>query len=164
VSIRQGDAPQPGHPVEHPDAWPERVSVEGRRVRTCFRVRYAETDQMGMAYYAGYLVWFEVLRGDLMRAAGTPYPWFEEQGYMLPIVEAHIRYMSPARYDDAVEVVGWIEELKSRKVRFAYRVERLGEILADGWTIHIPVGRDGRPRGFSQELLGRLETWILGPG
>lgn len=164
MSIRQGDAPQPRPMVEHPDAWPERVSVEGRRVRTCFRVRYAETDQMGMAYYAGYLVWFEVLRGDLMRAAGTPYPWFEEQGYFLPIVEAHLKYMTPARYDDPVEVVGWIEELKSRKVRFAYRVERLGEILAEGWTIHIPVGKDGRPRAFSRELLGRLGTWILASG
>jgi acyl-CoA thioester hydrolase len=144
-------------------AWPERVTVEGKRVRTCFRVRYAETDQMGMAYYAGYLVWFEVLRGDLMRAAGTPYTRFEELGFMLPIVEAHVRYVAPARYDDSVEVVGWIEELRSRKVRFGYRVEKSGALLADGWTIHVPVGQNGRPRAFSPELLGRLETWILGP-
>ena len=159
VSIREGDEPERG--VSSP--WPERVSVEGQRVRTCFRVRYAETDQMGMAYYAGFLVWFEVLRGDLMRAAGTPYPWFESVGYMLPIVEAHIRYVAPARYDDPIEVVGWIEELRSRKVRFAYRVERAEILLADGWTIHIPMGRDGRPRAFTPDILGRLEHWVLTP-
>jgi hypothetical protein len=90
VSIRDGVGPRPR------GAWPERVSVEGKRVRTAFRVRYAETDQMGMAYYAGYLVWFEVLRGDLMRTAGIPYTRLEAQGYFLPIVEAHLRYLSPA--------------------------------------------------------------------
>jgi len=155
VSIREGEGPRPGA------AWPERVSVEGKRVRTAFRVRYAETDQMGMAYYAGYLVWFEVLRGDLMRAAGIPYTLLEAQGYFLPIVEAHLRYLSPARYDDPVEVVGWIRDLRSRRVRFSYRLEKGGRILAEGWTVHIPMGRDGRPKAFSRELLDGLGTWIL---
>src|SRR5262245_23069437 len=101
---------------------------------------------MGIAYYAGYLVWFEVLRGDFMRAAGVPYPGMQKEGYFLPIVEAHVRYYSPARYDDPIEVVGGIQALQSRKVHFRYAVERSGEVLADGWTIHVPVGRNGRPR------------------
>jgi acyl-CoA thioester hydrolase len=154
VSIREPGNSRPG------EAWPERVLVEGHRVRTAFRVRYAETDQMGMAYYAGYLVWFEVLRGDLMRAADIPYTALEAEGYYLPIVEAHLRYLKPARYDDPVEVVGWIRELRSRRVGFEYRVERGSELLAEGWTVHIPMGRDGRPRAFSRELLTRLGDWI----
>ena len=155
MSIREGGSLRPGEP------WPERVSIEGKRVRTAFRVRYAETDQMGMAYYANYLVWFEALRGDLMRVAGIPYPVLEAEGYFLPIVDAHVRYLSPARYDDPVEILGWIRELRSRRVVFGYRVERGGQVLAEGSTVHVPMGRDGRPRAFSRELLGRLEPLIL---
>jgi acyl-CoA thioester hydrolase len=154
MSIREGADPQ--------RPWPERVEVEGKRVRTAFRVRYAETDQMGMAYYANYLVWFEVMRGDFMRAVGTPYRALEEQGYLLPIVEAHVRYLAPARYDDPVEIVAWIEDLRSRRITFGYRVERAGDLLATGWTTHVPVGRDGKARGFSRELLDTLEPYITG--
>ena len=143
------------------DLWPEQVAVEGKRVRTAFRVRYAETDQMGMAYYAHYLVWFEVMRGDFMRAIGIPYTRLEDDGYILPIVEARVRYHAPARYDDPVEIVAWIERLRSRSITFAYRVERSRDLLATGWTTHIPARRDGRPRSFSRELMGILGDMTL---
>ncbi len=133
--------------------WPERVTVEGHRVRTAFRVRYAETDQMGMAYYANYLVWFEVMRGDFMRAVGIPYSDLEREGYILPIIEAHVRYRSPARYDDAIAIVAWIQRLRSRMITFEYRVERGSELLATGWTTHVPADLDGRPKAFSRELM-----------
>jgi acyl-CoA thioester hydrolase len=97
-----------------------------------------------------------------MRAAGIPYTRLEAQGYFLPIVEAHLRYLSPARYDDPVEVVGWIRELRSRQVQFGYQLERDGKLLAEGWTIHIPMGRDGRPRAFTRELLEELGRWTVG--
>ena len=143
------------------DLWPEQVTVEGKRVRTAFRVRYAETDQMGMAYYANYLVWFEVMRGDFMRAIGIPYTRLEDDGYILPIVEAHVRYHSPARYDDAVEIVAWVQRLRSRSVTFGYRVERAGDLLATGWTTHIPAHPGGKPRSFSRELFGVLGDMTL---
>jgi acyl-CoA thioester hydrolase len=142
------------------DPWPERVTVEGKRIRTAFRVRYAETDQMGMAYYANYLVWFEVMRGDFMRAVGVPYSDLERQGYILPIIESHVRYLSPARYDDVVEVVAWIKKLRSRSITFEYRVERGADLLATGWTTHLPASRDGRPRAFSRELFQPLSDMI----
>ena len=146
---------------DRPEAWPERVMVDGLRVRTAFRVRYAETDQMGMAYYANYLIWFEVMRGDYMRAQGIPYPELEAAGYFLPIVESHVRYLSPARYDDPVEIEAWVTRARSRTVSFAYRVLRGEDLLATGWTTHVPMGTDGRPRAFSRELLARLEPLIL---
>ncbi len=151
MSIREPDPSDP--------AWPERVTREGKRVRTAFRVRYAETDQMGMVYYANYLVWFEVMRGDFMRAAGVPYSRLEAEGWFLPIAEAHVRYLLPARYDEAVEVVAWIRSLRSRLVTFEYRVERAGQLLATGWTTHVPVGRDGRPHPLSRELRDTLEVY-----
>jgi len=118
---------------------------------------------MGMAYYANYLVWFEVMRGDFMRAVGVPYAELEKQGYRLPIAEAHVRYVSPARYDDPVEVVAWIERLRSRLITFAYRVERGEDLLATGWTTHLPVDEQGRPKSFSGELLTALRPYILKP-
>jgi acyl-CoA thioester hydrolase len=141
-------------------AWPERVRREGKRIRTAFRVRYAETDQMGMAYYANYLVWFEVMRGDYMRAVGVPYTRLEAAGYRLPIVEARVRYLAPARYDDPVEVVAWIHRLGSRLITFRYRVECRGTLLAYGETIHCPMGGDGKVKAFSRELLEALGTMI----
>lgn len=145
MSIRDGEEARGG-------PWPERVRREGKRVRTIFRVRYAETDQMGMAYYANYLVWFEVTRGDFIRAIGASYARMEREGTFLPITEARVRYRAPARYDDVVEVVTWISRLRSRLVAFDYRVEREGTLLATGSTVHVPTDRGGSPRALSREL------------
>jgi acyl-CoA thioester hydrolase len=161
IETRGQDAPGQGF-TGLDGAWPERVRREGKRVRTAFRVRYAETDQMGMAYYANYLVWFEVMRGDYMRAVGVPYTRLEAEGYRLPIVEARVRYIAPAGYDDPVEVVAWISRMGSRLITFEYRVEMQGKLLATGETTHCPMGRDGRVRAFSRELLGALEPMISG--
>jgi acyl-CoA thioester hydrolase len=137
-------------------AWPERVTRDGNRVRTAFRVRYAETDRMGVAYYANYLVWFEVMRGDFMRAIGLPYTDFEARGIFLPIAEAHVRYARPVRYDDVVEVEAWLTAVRSRSVTFQYRVESSEQLVATGWTTHIPVDEEGRPARFPRELLDPL--------
>jgi acyl-CoA thioester hydrolase len=113
-----------------------------------------------MAYYANYLVWFEVMRGDYMRAMGVPYSDLEKQGYILPIIEAHVRYHTPARYDEAIEIVAWIKKLRSRMITFEYRVERDSELLATGWTTHVPADRRGQPRAFSSELMSVLGDMI----
>ena len=114
---------------------------------TRFRVRYAETDQMGVVYYANYLVWMEVGRVELCRALGFNYRDMEQDdGVLLAVAEACCRYRSPARYDDEVIVKTWIEEANTRMATFAYEI-RLAEgdlMLATGHTRHIFVNREMR--------------------
>jgi acyl-CoA thioester hydrolase len=114
---------------------------------TRFRVRYAETDQMGVVYYANYLVWMEVGRVELCRALGFNYRDMEQDdGVLLAVAEACCRYRSPARYDDEVIVKTWIEEANTRMATFAYEI-RLAEgdlTLATGHTRHIFVNREMR--------------------
>jgi len=115
--------------------------------RFSIRVRYGDTDQMGFAYYAHYLRWFEIGRAEMIRSLGTSYRAVEEQGTTLPVVEAHCRYRRPARYDDVIMIETGVERLSRAAVRFAYRVVREsdGELLASGHTEHCFLGRDGRP-------------------
>jgi acyl-CoA thioester hydrolase len=114
---------------------------------TRLRVRYAETDQMGVVYYANYLVWMEVGRVDLCKALGFNYGDMErDDGVLLAVAEACCRYLSPARYDDEVIVKTWIEEAHTRMATFAYEM-RLAEgdrKLATGHTRHIFVNREMR--------------------
>lgn len=111
---------------------------------TELRVRYAETDQMGVVYYANYLVWFEVGRVEFMRSLGFDYKQMEvEDGCILPVVEATCRYKAPARYDDVILVEAGPVILKGSLLKFAYRVFRASNaregqlLLAEGETVHI---------------------------
>ena len=114
---------------------------------TSLRVRYAETDRMGVVYYANYLVWFEVARADLLRSLGWTYREMEESGISLPVIEAHCEYKAPARYDDEIVIrtEGWMRS--PVRMEFAYRVSRRadGIVSAAGTTMHAAIGRDGRP-------------------
>ena len=115
---------------------------------TRVRVRYAETDRMGVVYYANYLVWMEVGRVEYCKAAGFNYKDMEEQdGVMLAVTEAHCRYSYPARFDQEVIVQTWVEEANSRIVRFGYemRLAEGGRKLASGETRHIFCGSDMKP-------------------
>ena len=122
------------------------------------RVRYGDTDQMGFAYYAHFLRWFEIGRAEMLRALGTSYRAVEEAGTSLPVVEACCRYLKPARYDDLLRLETGVQELNRASVRFAYRVLRDvdGELLAFGHTEHCFLGRDGRPGRPGPELAGLL--------
>ena len=115
--------------------------------RFAFRVRYGDTDQMGMAYYANYLRWFEVGRAEMMRALGTSYRAVEEAGIRLPVLEARCRYLKAARYDDLLAVETGVRVLGRASVRFGYRVvrEEDGELLAFGETEHCFLDPSGRP-------------------
>ena len=112
---------------------------------TRVRVRYAETDQMGVVYYANYLVWFEVGRSELMRQRGLDYKQMEiETGCLMAVVEANARYKAPARYDEELIVETTVTGVRGPVVRFSYRVLRAadGALLCEGETVHVVVGRD----------------------
>ena len=105
-----------------------------------FRVRYAETDQMGIAHHANYLVWFETGRSDLCRQKGFSYKEMEEKDDALIVVaEAHCRYKSPAFYEDVLTIRTKVGEVRSRSIRFVYEVYRGSDatILAEGETLHL---------------------------
>ena len=115
---------------------------------TRIRVRYAETDQMGVVYHANYLVWMEVGRVAYCKARGFEYKQMELQdGIFLAVAEARCRYSSPARFDEEVVIRTWVEEANTRMVRFAYEMllAEGGRKLATGETKHIFLGRNLRP-------------------
>ena len=113
-------------------------------VTTEIRVRYAKTDQMGIVYYANYLVWFEIGRVELLRSLGLAYSQLEKDHQcILPVVEASCRYRSPARYDDQILIETRPSLLRSSVLKFAYRILRKGhdgeepKLLAEGETVHV---------------------------
>jgi acyl-CoA thioester hydrolase len=109
------------------------------------RVRYAETDQMGVVYHANYLVWMEVGRVEYCRASGVRYRDLEAEGILLAVVEAQCRYLSPALYDEEVIIHTAIEDATPRVVSFSYRISgEDGRLLAEGSTKHVFCGRNRR--------------------
>jgi acyl-CoA thioester hydrolase len=124
------------------------------------RVRYGDTDQMGVAYYGNYLRWFEIGRAEMLRALGRTYREVEEDGIRLPVVEAWCRYLSPARYDDLLAIETGVARLARASVRFGYRIVRVadGARLAVGGTEHCfldVAGKPARAPAPLAELLGR---------
>ena len=111
------------------------------------RVRYAETDKMGVVYYANYFVWFEVGRTDLLRESGWNYREMEIDGFALPVIEARCAYRESAKYDDEIEVRTSGAMLSPVRVQFTYEVVRIGDAatLATGSTVHATLDRNGRP-------------------
>lgn len=113
------------------------------------RVRYAETDQMGVVYHGNYFVWFEVGRVELMRALGVEYKKMEvEDDCHIVVADAHCRYLHSARYDEVLRIRTRIAESRSRTIQFAYEVFRDsdGQLLATGATTHVICGSNGRPK------------------
>ena len=114
---------------------------------TTLRVRYAETDKMGVVYYANYLVWFEVGRTDLLRSLGWTYREMEAAGVSLPVIEAHCEYHRPARYDDDIEIRTEGRMLSPVRMQFDYRVflGRDQALAASGKTVHAALDPAGKP-------------------
>lgn len=121
--------------------------------RTAIRVRYAESDAMGVVHHAVYPVWMELGRSDLLRELGQSYAEWEKQGVMMSVAELRVRFRAPAHYDELVEVRTRLKEAGRRKVVFAYEVLRDGTRLAEGETVHIVTGPDGRARVMPEDLL-----------
>jgi acyl-CoA thioester hydrolase len=130
-----------------------------KSVETRVRVRYAETDQMGVVYYANYLVWMEVGRVELCKHCGFNYRDMErDDGIVLAVAEANCRYSAPARFDDEVIVRTWIEDPHSRMVTFRYEMRLAGgRKLATGFTRHIFLTRDLKPTRLPAKYLSLFE-------
>jgi acyl-CoA thioester hydrolase len=129
----------------------EKPSAEAR-----IRVRYAETDQMGVVYYANYVVWMEVGRVELCRACGFRYRDMErEDGVLLAVAETYCRYLSPARFDDDVIIRTSIQQSNRRFVTFGYEMRLAAEDrkLATGHTKHLFLGKDFRPTKLPEKYL-----------
>lgn len=123
---------------------------------TTLRVRYAETDQMGVAHHRNYLVWMELGRTDWLRQRGRTYAQWEDAGIRLPVTGIQVNYRVPARYDDLLTVRTWIKEAGRRKVIFGYRIEREGQRLAEGESVHMIADLNGRATVLPEEMLAQL--------
>jgi acyl-CoA thioester hydrolase len=125
-------------------------------VETRLRVRYAETDQMGIVYYANYLVWMEVARVEYCKARGFNYRDMErEDGAFLVVAEAQCRYLAPACFDDEIVIRTSLLESRARMIRFGYEMRHAacGKLLATGSTNHVVCGADRRPRRLPEKYL-----------
>jgi acyl-CoA thioester hydrolase len=125
------------------------------------RVRYAETDQMGVVYHANYLIWFEIGRSEFCRARGFSYRDMEEKdNALLVVAESYCRYKSPAFYEDAIIVRTNVSEVRSRSIRFIYEIYRPSDqvLLADGETLHLVTDENKKvrslPASYKEMLLG----------
>ncbi len=116
----------------------------GRVTEERIRVRYAETDQMGHAYYANYFVWFEQARSAYFRERGLTYREIEDRGYKFPVVEAQARYKGEVKYDDEIIVRLWAAELKRAAVKVCYEVVHPdnNRVVTEGYTWHVLVGAE----------------------
>ena len=124
-------------------------------VETTFRVRYAETDASGVVYHANYIIWFEHGRGDFFWQQGRDYHRdVEARGLNWPVTELSARYLAPARYGDLVAVRTWLGEIQSRAFVIQYEVlnAETRQVLCTGWTKHLNVGADWRPRVLPEDL------------
>jgi len=128
--------------------------------QTRFRVRYAETDQMGVVYYANYLVWMEIGRVELVRSRGFDYKHLEEtEGLYLSVIEASCRYLYPARYDQEIVVQTEVVKSTSRVIEFAYEIRSAEpeRVLAEGATRHLWLNREWRPIRLPERYHGALQ-------
>ncbi len=126
---------------------------------TQVRVRYAETDQMGIVHNANYLVWFEVGRSEFCRAKGFSYKEMEEEENALMVVaESYCRYKSPAYYEDILTIRTRVEEIRSRSLRFIYEVHRASDdmLIAEGETLHVVTDKDKKVRMLPEIYRTRL--------
>lgn len=133
------------------------MTPEGRAVETELRVRYSETDRMGIVYHGAYVTWFEVGRTEFCRAAGFPYRQMEDAGLLILVTRVECVYRSPARYDDSVRVRARLTELSGRGVAFAYEVvDRVGRLLAEGSSRHVFADAAGKPTRAPSEVVKAL--------
>ncbi len=106
------------------------------------RVRFAETDAMGVTYHGNYLPWFEMARVALLDQIGTPYRGLEKQGCLLPVLETGLTYHRPSHFDDRIRITVSLAEKPKARLRLTYKVERGEELIVEGFTVHAFVNRE----------------------
>jgi acyl-CoA thioester hydrolase len=133
--------------------------VEGFRFSTDFTVRFAETDAQGVAHNSNYLVWFEVARIAYLAEYAGGYSSIRDQGIESLVLESHVRYRQPARFDDRLTIHARVGELRGARFRFDYRITRADELIADGWTSHACVDAETmRPTRIPADLAAAIAT------
>jgi acyl-CoA thioester hydrolase len=135
--------------------------MDGFAFSTPVRVRFAETDAQGVAHNSSYFVWFEVARVEYLREFAGGYQSLRDQGIEAFVLETHVRYLQPARFDDALHVHARCVDVRGARFRFEYAIERAGKTIADGWTAHACVDsqtfRPTRVPGWLAEAIGSAE-------
>jgi len=123
------------------------------------RVRYSETDQMGVAHNKNYFEWFEVARTEYCRQKNIPYKDIEAQGYFLVVAESFCRYKMPLRYDEEFLIRVWAEEIKTKKVVFSYELltEEEKKLIASGYTVHVVTDSDAQVCSLPEEILRKFK-------
>jgi len=123
------------------------------------RVRYKETDKMGVVYYSNYLVWFEVARTEFFRSRGADYREIEDRHKVyLPVVESYCRYRAPLRYDDLVRITAKLTGMSGTRVTFEYEVAKDGAVTATGRTVHAFVNAEGSPVPVPDDIRKQLSS------
>ena len=120
--------------------------------QTQIRVRYQETDNMGVVYYANYFIWLEVARTEYLRSAGVSYRHLEEKGMYLMVAEARCQYKAPARYDDVVSIQTWISKVKNSSLDFAHKLYIGDKLIASAESVHVFTNKSGKPVRIPKEI------------
>jgi acyl-CoA thioester hydrolase len=130
-----------------------------------FRVRYAETDRMGVSYYAHYLVWFEMGRAEYFRDLGVSYTSYEEEGMFLPVIEAFARYLAPTTYDDPLTIEVIVSAVGRSSIKFEYRIlhAETERKVAEGYTVHAFVDRSHKPVRVPDEIKHKISLQVFEP-
>jgi acyl-CoA thioester hydrolase len=144
-------------------AWFRTVAAVVKTHTEIVSVRYAETDRMGVAHHASYLLWFELARTGLLRAAGHAYRDLESEGVRLPVIEYGCRFTRSADYDDAIHIETRVRELRSRTITFDYIARRGDDVVAEGFTHHVCVDEHHKPRRFPGPVLDALAGFVSTP-
>jgi len=133
--------------------------MKGSRVDFDVRVRYVDTDQMGVVHHGNYMMWFEVGRTEFCRSRGFTYHDLEKMGYHLMITDLRCHYRKAVRYDEMISVRTWVKDLKKRMVTFGYQIVRkeTGEAVAEGETRHICLNTSGKPRMIPEAFRSCIE-------
>jgi acyl-CoA thioester hydrolase len=135
---------------------------------TQVRVRYAETDQMGVVYHANYVVWMEVARVEALRSVGLIYAEMEAAGLLVAVIGVNLEYKAAARYDDLIDITARVTELQSRMMKLSYEIRRASDrtLLAVGETRHMFVTRELKPTRLPEQyraaFLGETASSTLG--
>ena len=128
--------------------------------KSIIRVRYAETDMMGIAYYGNYFTWFEVARIRLLDDLGTPYRELEERGFRLPVLETKAEYKQPARFDDEVEIKTLLKEMPTVRFTIDYELYVESKLISTGYTRHAFTNLEGQPTRPPKIFITRLKEYF----